>query len=219
MNNYPDSLSMAGATMTRNMMKNMFRESDDESSSSDSSEDERPTEELLRDGISNAPLTADNDTLAYTSHCHDFQVLLKEDRKKGIAHQLWPAATFLSHYLEKHAETMLPTGTKVLELGAGIGLCGLVCHKLHATSVILTDLPVAMPLLETNIRLNTAATDEAGSMENSVRPMVLSWGSDSDLAMVMESQEKEGGRLLCVAADCVYWEHLFEPFFHTVRAL
>ncbi|RHZ00206.1 hypothetical protein DYB35_000622 [Aphanomyces astaci] len=205
---------------SHNMMKNMFRESDDESSSSDDEDDEEDGDPRDKEGLSAVPPHADNDdTMAYTGLCHDFQVVLRQDRKKGIAHQLWPAATFLSHYLEQHVETLLPPGTSVLELGAGIGLCGLVCYKLHATSVVLTDLPVAMSLLDTNVLLNAVEPGEQiPSTKQRVRPMVLSWGNESELAAVLATMDKSS-QWVCVAADCVYWEALFEPFFHTVRAL
>lgn len=84
-------------------------------------------------------------------------IILRQDPRKGIAHQLWPAAVFLSEYLQDKVVSSLeypPHETTILELGAGIGLCGLVCHRLNYQHVVMTDLPVAIPLLEANIGLN-----------------------------------------------------------------
>ena len=87
-----------------------------------------------------------------------FKIQLLQQKRKGIAHQLWPAATFLSKYIEANVTTLFPRSkpedTGILELGAGIGLCGLVCSALSFKKTILTDLPVALDLLNSNIALN-----------------------------------------------------------------
>lgn len=87
-----------------------------------------------------------------------FKIQLRQQKRKGIAHQLWPAATFLSKYIEDNVTTLYPRSksedTSILELGAGIGLCGLVCSALNFKKTILTDLPVALDLLNSNIALN-----------------------------------------------------------------
>ncbi|KAH9122357.1 hypothetical protein LEN26_010299 [Aphanomyces euteiches] len=196
-----DKSKDATRTPRRNLLKSMFRESDNESS--EGSSDDEDASPIAGESVS-------DDSMTYESLNKSFSIILRQERKKGIAHQLWPAAAFLSHYLEQHTSEFLPQGTSVLELGAGIGLCGLVCHKLHASHVVLTDLPVAIPLLDTNIGLNCTT-------EN-VQAAVLSWGNANELTQVM-TQIPPSERLLCVAADCVYWENLFQPFFETVRAL
>ena len=94
----------------------------------------------------------------YDSTTGLFKIQLQQQKRKGIAHQLWPAATFLSKYIEANVTTLYPRSkpedTGILELGAGIGLCGLVCSALNFKKTILTDLPVALDLLNSNIALN-----------------------------------------------------------------
>ena len=51
---------------------------------------------------------------------------------------VWPAATVMAAFLARDAAKWCQ-GQRVLELGAGTGLVGLVCAKCGATQVTLTD--------------------------------------------------------------------------------
>eukprot|EP01032_Pedospumella_encystans_P013830 gene13830-15905_t len=162
-------------------------------------------------------------TAAGDSLSSKIEIVLIERKHLGIAHQLWPAAGFLCEFFLKH-KSWLQTECKisctedqptlnVLELGAGIGLCGMYLGALmqHScnTKVLLTDLPGAIDGLNENINRN--------SLEVSVHARVLSWGDAGDLDAVME--EFNGQAPLVIAADCVYWECLYEPLFQTIKAL
>jgi len=157
----------------------------------------------------------------------NIEVVLIERKHLGIAHQLWPAAGFLCEFFLKH-KTWLQTecsiehtgesnGSKpplaVLELGAGIGLCGMYLGALMQqtcdTKVLLTDLPGAIDGLNENINRN--------DLSDSVQARVLSWGDASEFDAVMA--EFKGQTPLVIAADCVYWECLYEPLFQTIKSL
>lgn len=65
---------------------------------------------------------------------------------------LWESAIGLSEWLTEHPEWV--AGKRVLELGTGLGLCGIVAAKLGA-SVVQTDYDVrALELAVGNARLN-----------------------------------------------------------------
>ncbi|XP_035680376.1 methyltransferase-like protein 23 isoform X1 [Branchiostoma floridae] len=77
---------------------------------------------------------------------------------------VWPASEMLSHYLLHHSH--LVQSRSVLELGAGVGLPGLVAAKLtkEPSSVVLTDQSeVVLELLQKNTEANfTGDTESAG---------------------------------------------------------
>jgi hypothetical protein len=54
-------------------------------------------------------------------------------------------------------------------------------------------------------------------LEDKVKARVLSWGVKSELDAVLA--EFNGLTPLVIAADCVYWECLYEPLFSTIKDL
>lgn len=70
-----------------------------------------------------------------------------------VGFQMWPAAVILSRYLCRNPDVI--RGRRVLEVGAGLGLCGLVAAH-FATAVTLSDFnPVVLRALEGNVALNS----------------------------------------------------------------
>lgn len=154
------------------------------------------------------------------------EIVLIERKHLGIAHQLWPAAGFLCEFLLRNkqwlqtecsvtntADSTSKPSLPVLELGAGIGLCGMYVGALMKdtceTKVILTDLPGAVDGLNENVARN--------ALEPIVKASVLSWGDSGEFDAVMS--EFNGQVPLVIAADCVYWECLYEPLFQTLKSL
>lgn len=99
----------------------------------------------------------------------------------------------------------------MLELGAGCGLVGLVFAALGAT-VLLTDLPNVMALLEQNIALNKSAVQVGGG---TVQCCELIWG----VTLVSSLGQGWACPDLVVAADVVYHRELFDPLLISLRSL
>ncbi|KAL4655582.1 protein-lysine methyltransferase METTL21B [Arapaima gigas] len=90
----------------------------------------------------------------------------------GVAAPVWDAAVCLCRYMD---EAPLDVGGKrVIELGAGTGIVGILAARLGA-NVTLTDLPHAITQLENNVAANRPPVGWP-SVSPSVLP--LSWGLD-----------------------------------------
>jgi predicted nicotinamide N-methyase len=173
-------------------------------------------EEELEDALTTAV-----EITRFTSKHFNTDIVIETNKVKGIAHQLWPAAFLLCKYLEENREIYFscPSSTSVVELGAGVGLGGILAGMFGCRTVLITDLAEAMPLIEKNITHNQALFPHP----NNVHAAVLQWGDSADhlsrtadLHHSASSTVSSPPTTLVIAADCVYWEHLYEPFYQTL---
>lgn len=84
---------------------------------------------------------------------------------------LWPACHAFCAHLCAHPE--LVRGKRVVELGAGTGLPGILAAALGASEVLLTDLGGTLPLLRRNVERN------ASLVGGRARTAELYWGPDA----------------------------------------
>ncbi|KFZ06388.1 hypothetical protein V501_07459 [Pseudogymnoascus sp. VKM F-4519 (FW-2642)] len=73
------------------------------------------------------------------------------DNRKLFSHFLWNAGIQLAEFIEEEGDWDV-RGKKVLELGAGTGLSGIVAARAGAESVVITDYPA--PEVVANVRKN-----------------------------------------------------------------
>jgi predicted nicotinamide N-methyase len=149
-----------------------------------------------------------NDLLQIESPLLAAPIVVQQKRRQGIAHQLWPAATFLCRYLEQNMHVLTESGKPLcditaIELGAGLGLTGLFAAGLGLGSVILTDLADVCPQLRANTALNPTIAAR-------VTAEPLQWGSADVHNPAFAACD------VILAADCVYWEELFAPLVDTL---
>ena len=201
------------------------------SSSSDSSSEEE--NEISNEGMQDGN---NDNTAVHISLNSNIKIELNHDSKRGIAFQLWPAASYLCNYIEANydnihemittkacippsssAKTKYPLN--ILELGAGIGLVGIFCASIFNTGymndIIITDLPETITILTENIVLNNQKYD----INNRICCNTLRWGNTSDLDNVLATYTNPSAQLVVVLADCVYWECLYQCLYETLFVL
>lgn len=122
------------------------------------------------------------------------EVRVCESLTEGYAQFVWSCAPVLAHYVYTQRARM--PGRRVLELGCGTALPGLLAARLGA-SVTLSDLGGSLARAHQGCRLN--------ALEHDVRVMELTWG---DLGPALTGLEPVD---LILGSDCFYNTTDFEP--------
>jgi predicted nicotinamide N-methyase len=136
----------------------------------------------------------------WAEHTGSGRLIIEQDKHLGKGGLCWDAAFILGEYLiHKRArwqitrEAISGKATRVLELGSGTGLAGIMVAKVvRGVQLDLTDLPSLMPLLRRNVARNFESsrivTGDANSVDDSpalplnraalgkVATYVLDWG-------------------------------------------
>ncbi|CAJ1942565.1 unnamed protein product [Sphenostylis stenocarpa] len=137
---------------------------------------------------------------------------------EGLSFQLWPAATSLVSLLDRHRADPLSSPLfaalqgrrRILELGSGTGIVGIVAAATLGGHVTLTDLPHVVPNLQFNADANAGVMGPSGG-KLTVAP--LRWGHDDDVEAIGREFD------LILASDVVYHDHLYEPLLKTLRLM
>jgi len=128
--------------------------------------------------------------------------------------RIWPGAHLLAHYLlhSQHSQHSLH-GQVVCELGAGVGLCGLMAAR-FARRVVLTDrVQAVLDVIDRNVGLNQLSATASSH--------VLEWG-DSGARSLLESLQLPSAFTSVIAADVIYpdtTDECMHALFDTVTAL
>lgn len=98
----------------------------------------------------------------------------------------------------------------MLELGSGLGLCGMTASILGAKFVLMTDLKEAISLLEYNVDKNKDKLGKSSEVE--VRE--LTWSKEEAEKLVEE-------RIFdfVLISDCIYYEESIEPLIDTLQTV
>ena len=102
-----------------------------------------------------------------------------------------------------------------MELGCGLGACGLACGMHGAAEVLLTDVPKMQRLLEYNIASNLPVMPETAWVHSAV----LDWTAILPAGSHWRSSCCARQWDVILGSDLVYDERLFEPLWRTLDAL
>ena len=109
----------------------------------------------------------------------------------GLGYRMFPACVVLAEFLRKNCASIV-RGRRMLELGAGQGVPGLLAAKMGAGHVVLSDyMPELLRQLSVDMARNCKAEVERGLI--CVRR--LDWALEASL--VQEGQDSEGGGACC----------------------
>ncbi|KAJ8588755.1 hypothetical protein M405DRAFT_874209 [Rhizopogon salebrosus TDB-379] len=125
-------------------------------------------------------------------------ISLKVDASPGCGGIAWPAGEVLSSYITFRGTGYL-RGKRIVELGSGTGLVGLVAGALGGT-VWITDQAPLLDIMRQNVMLN--------NLQSQVSVCELNWGEKLSLEIPPPD--------LILAADCVYFEPAFPLLVQTL---
>jgi predicted nicotinamide N-methyase len=148
----------------------------------------------------------------------------QEDADTGLT--IWDGSVLLAKYLEHLSRSPNGNslkGSRVVELGSGVGLVGISCGALGA-NVFLTDLPYCIPTLEKNIQRTIAQTEwgeaqakdglaDAQTIPGSMAAAPLDWTDFANNTVLTTKID------WVVGADIVWLEPLIPPLVRLLHAI
>lgn len=157
--------------------------------------------------------------LLHNHHLRSIQstVVIRQLPSEGLSFQLWPAATALVSLLDNHridptnsplSATLSRRPLRILELGSGTGIVGIVAAATLGGNVTITDLPHVVPNLRFNADANKGVVGPTGG---AVSVAALRWGHADDVAVIGREFD------VILASDVVYHDNLYEPLLETLR--
>jgi len=143
--------------------------------------------------------------------CFDPPVIIGEHLVHNVEHheektglKIWDSSIALAKYLEKleRENKGKIQGKRIIELGSGCGLVGIIAGRLGA-NVVLTEVGLLVDQLSQNVKAN--------NLESSVQARELFWGTD------VTSFNPPYDIIL--ASDVAWVTHLVEPLVVTLHNL
>jgi len=133
------------------------------------------------------------------------------DRSTGIS--IWRGSEILCSYLLSKPEVV--QSKRVLETGAGVGLCGIVCAKwTKPASMIISDGDLkVLKNMRYNVAQNGLETGVSSSVGTSLSCPQLIWSKEN-----AEAFESEHGKQdVILASDCLYMAQSIRPLWELVN--
>lgn len=102
----------------------------------------------------------------------------------ALGSRVWDTAICVAKYFEREGDVWV--GKRVLELGCGTGLLGMVVRCLGAECVVLTDQSILLSHLQRNVDHNEAVLGQTDGMSRGVFVKELDWGNTNHIQSIME---------------------------------
>ena len=132
----------------------------------------------------------------------------EEIEKCGVGGKIWKSSFVLSSLLkgQKLSKFINLNDKRILEIGSGAGICGIVCATLNIQKIIITDRDAGcLELIHKNILLN-----EDKINKNLIETKSFDWTNEEEI------KEMKGKYDVIIGSDLLYSEFMIKPF---VKAL
>jgi len=174
------------------------------------------------------PPATESYTFTYPNPSSDSDIVLELKGFHEDSEQIWNSTGLKlwrsSHYLCQHlvneeAELLRDennTNLRVLEVGSGLGRCGLLAHSLshYNVTTVLTDGDTdTLKQLRQNVSKNTSASDEKITCKQ------LLWGEQHARNYLSQQSDEKKHFDLILGSDLIYVQSVIRPLFETVRTL
>ncbi|KAM9956886.1 hypothetical protein ACTFIR_003621 [Dictyostelium discoideum] len=127
----------------------------------------------------------------------------------------WPASRILSLYISKFKEEFI--GKDIVELGSGVGLCGLVSSKYSNFTLFSDGDEKSLPLLRDNVNSNSELFNNSNDRISIER---LYWGDNQPtLTHFIEQYSTKYNFNIIIGSDLIYVDSSIEPLFFTVDSI
>lgn len=144
-------------------------------------------------------------TVSITELIAEAEEKIDEDELDGTNFMVWPAGVELAQFIASPiAKPLLQNKKNALELGSGCGVGGMALAAALArgddpksTQVTMTDLPIAISLLDANVEENKEAIIADSGLQTKVS--TLTWGDDEQIKDIGEQKFD-----LIIGADLIY---------------
>lgn len=137
------------------------------------------------------------------------EIEILQDSSYGYAGEVWDAALVLSHFLvnksKKHNFSL--KDKKILELGSGTGIAGIMCSMLGGKKVYLTDKHENLEILKKNVELNKSKGIIPSDCEVVIAP--LDWNKKEEYTS-NKYISKDDSFDLILCSDLIWNEKVFE---------
>ncbi|KAN0029495.1 hypothetical protein ACTA71_007624 [Dictyostelium dimigraforme] len=127
----------------------------------------------------------------------------------------WPASRILSLYISKFKEEFI--GKDIVELGSGVGLCGLVSSKYSNFTIFTDGDEKSLPLLKDNVQSNSSLFN---NNQDRISIERLYWGENQPTLDHFKQQYSIKYNFdTIIGSDLIYVDASIEPLFYTVDSI
>ncbi len=174
------------------------------------------------------PPATESYTFTYPNPSSDSEIVLElkgfhEDSEQiwnSTGLKLWRSSHYLCQHLVNEEAELLGdeknTNLRVLEVGSGLGRCGLLAHSLshdNATTVLTDGDTDTLKQLRQNVSNNTRASDDTITCKQ------LLWGEQHAKDYLSQQSDEKKHFDLILGSDLIYVQSVIRPLFETVRTL